>query len=74
MSAFASYASSINSPNTVLPPVHTTGTEGSTYKYESRGGKRKTSNARIAKTRKNKTKIVKHIKSKPKSKSNRRKH
>lgn len=38
MSAFASYASTVNSPNTVLPPVQTTGTEGSTYKYASSAG------------------------------------
>jgi hypothetical protein len=35
MSAFASYNSPLSSPNVVLPPVNTTGTGGSTYKYES---------------------------------------
>jgi hypothetical protein len=35
MSAFASYASPLTSSNTILPPVNTTGTGGSTYKYES---------------------------------------
>jgi hypothetical protein len=35
MSAFASYTSPLSSPNVVLPPVNTTGTGGSTYKYES---------------------------------------
>jgi hypothetical protein len=54
MSAFASYASPINSSNNVLPPVHTTGTEGSTYKYESRGGKRKTRKSKSSKMRKSK--------------------
>ena len=42
MSAFASYASPLTSSNTILPPVNTTGTGGSTYKYESasiRGGR-----------------------------------
>jgi hypothetical protein len=67
MSAFASYASPFNSSDNVLPPVHTTGTEGSTYKYESRGGKRKTRKPNSTKMRKSK-----QIKKSNKSKSNKR--
>ena len=64
MSAFASYASSLNSPNNVLPHIQTSGTEGSTYKYESRGGKRKSRSSKMRKS-----KIIKRYN---KSKSNKR--
>jgi hypothetical protein len=58
MSAFASYASPLSSPNTILPPVNTTGTGGSTYKSEyapihgGRNSRRK--RKRGAKSQKNK--------------------
>ena len=73
MSAFASYASPVNQPqpNNVLPPIQTTGTGGSTYKYESRGGKRKVRNSKSAKIRKSK-RVKKH--SKTKSHGRARKH
>ena len=64
MSAFASYASPLNSPNNVLPDVQTAGTEGSTTKYESRGGKRKSRSSKMRKS-----KIIKRYN---KSKSNKR--
>ena len=62
MSAFASYASSLNSPNNVLPSIQTAGTEGSTYKYESRGGKRKSRSSKMRKS-----KIIKRYNNKSKS-------
>jgi hypothetical protein len=68
MSAFASYASPVSSPNTILPPVNTTGTGGSTYKYESSaGGKykrkylRKTYTKRGGKSCKNKKRGCKSL-------------
>jgi hypothetical protein len=45
MSAFASYASPLTSPNAILPSINTTGTGGSTYKYETvpiHGGRKST--------------------------------
>ena len=67
MSAFASYASSLNSPNNVLPHIQTAGTEGSTYKYESKGGKRKTRKPKMRKS-----KIIKRYNNKSKNKRSRR--
>ena len=66
MSAFASYASPLNSPNNVLPSIQTAGTEGSTAKYESRGGKRKSRSSKMRKS-----KIIKRY-NKSKNKRSRR--
>ena len=69
MSAFASYASPLNSPNNVLPSIQTSSTEGSTYKYESRGGKRKSRSSKMRKS-----KIIKRYNNKSKSIKRSRRH
>ena len=71
MSAFASYASSVNSPNNVLPPVHNTGMEGSSYKYVSSAGGRKSCMKRSGKSYKN---YKNHMKRGGKSYKNHKNH